>query len=237
MFGSIPDPSLLRSIVGFQRRTTLGTHIIDLLKESEWLDNSQESVMMEAMKSVDTLGNGVITKAECLVALQKIDDQITMEDVEQIFYVVDQNNDGLLDQGEILIARIYRKITSNEERLIQIFNEIDEDRNGYIEAEELYLALQGVQDTNGDIMTLEKVKEMITEHDIREDGKLDFDEFVKIFVGHDPNYSSNVYRRFRKNSLSPAPSPDTRNKTKEHFKMSPNKRPRNKSLKKKKQIK
>ncbi|GCC37589.1 hypothetical protein chiPu_0016093 [Chiloscyllium punctatum] len=75
------------------------------------------------------------------------------------------------------------EILKNEKRtgkseLLKAFKKLDLNSDGYLTHEELYKVLT----TNGERMTHEEVKMIISEADINKDGKLDYTEFCKLFL-------------------------------------------------------
>ncbi|KAI5019071.1 hypothetical protein ZWY2020_043959 [Hordeum vulgare] len=128
-------------------------------------------------------------------ALRVIADHLSAEEVEDIkemFKVMDTDNDGIvdtngrgaLDYGEFLAVSLHLQ------RM---------DGDGFIEPEELQEALA----EDGAVDITEVVKDILQEVDTDKDGKISFEEFVAMMkTGTDWRKASRHYSRGRFNSLS-----------------------------------
>ena len=65
---------------------------------------------------------------------------------------------------------------SKEAEIREVFHHFDEDDNGYISGEEL----RHIMTSLGERMTDEEVKELIQETDTDGDGRISYEEFVKM---------------------------------------------------------
>jgi len=68
------------------------------------------------------------------------------------------------------------KESDHEDEVRQAFKVFDKDGNGFITGDELGLVMKNL----GEKLTSEEVKEMMREADTNGDGKIDYEEFVKV---------------------------------------------------------
>jgi len=98
-----------------------------------------------------------------MASMLNVDDNDTI-DISNLLEVVD-------DQGLMKI--------SDEETLREAFKVFDSDNSGYLSKEEF----SNIMTNKGEMkLTLTEVEEMLAKVDADKDGKLKYDEFVKLFV-------------------------------------------------------
>ncbi|KAG8085885.1 hypothetical protein GUJ93_ZPchr0010g9832 [Zizania palustris] len=143
-------------------------------------------------------------------ALRVIADHLSTEEVEDIkdmFKVMDTDNDGIVSYEELKsgIAKFGSHLAESEvQMLIEAVDTngrgaLDYDGNGYIEPEELQEAL--VEDGAADSMDV--VNDILQEVDTDKDGKISYEEFEAMMkTGTDWRKASRHYSRGRFNSLS-----------------------------------
>ena len=68
------------------------------------------------------------------------------------------------------------KDADREEETLQAFRVFDKDGNGYITADELGLVMRNL----GEKLSQDELKAMMREADTNGDGKIDYEEFVKV---------------------------------------------------------
>eukprot|EP00091_Calanus_sinicus_P017097 TRINITY_DN36897_c0_g1_i1.p1 TRINITY_DN36897_c0_g1~~TRINITY_DN36897_c0_g1_i1.p1 ORF type:complete len:111 (-),score=54.26 TRINITY_DN36897_c0_g1_i1:31-363(-) len=94
---------------------------------------------------------------------------------------VDINGDGTIDFDEFLGMMKQKAQESDEDSdLREAFQIFDRDRNGYIDRNEL----KKVVSMLGTMLTKEEVEDFMKEADVDGNGKLDYDEFVKMMLDH-----------------------------------------------------
>ena len=64
------------------------------------IDNEEE--IREAFRSFDELGNGLLSAAQLRHVLTTVGDKLTNEEVDELFEVVDIDNDGQIDYEEFV---------------------------------------------------------------------------------------------------------------------------------------
>jgi len=92
---------------------------------------------------------------------------------------VDLEGNGTIDFPEFL-SMMARKMkeTDSEEEILEAFKVFDKDGNGFISAAEL----RDIMTNLGEKLTDEEVDEMIREADVDGDGKINYEEFVKMMM-------------------------------------------------------
>ena len=117
----------------------------------------------------------------------------TEDEVLNLVIEYDVNGDGTIDFDEFLeMMRKQAEQQDNSAELKEAFKIFDRDGNGYIDAAELKKVGRTRLDRNmkdyfvqvvtlyGERLSLEEAEELLSEADLDGDGKLDFQEFVKM---------------------------------------------------------
>lgn len=101
-------------------------------------------------------------------------------ELQDMINEVDADGNGTIDFGEFL-TMMAKKIDGNdrEEEIRQAFKVFDKDGNGYVTADEL----KAVMASLGEKLSDAEVMEMVKEADSNGDGKIDYQEFVKMMLG------------------------------------------------------
>ena len=89
------------------------------------------------------------------------------------FLQADADGNGLIDYEEFVTATVHMNKMHREEHLYTAFQFFDKDNSGYITRDELEQALKekGMYDAK-------EIKEIISEADTDNDGRIDYSEFV-----------------------------------------------------------
>jgi len=137
----------------------------------------QHAEFKEAFDEFDKDGSGTISTKELLQVMRSIGQNPTEDEILELVMEADLNGDGTIDFQEF-IEMMKRKSseTDQTESLKEAFKIFDKNRNGYIEAKEL----KQVTTTLGSQLTDEEFEDFWREADINNDGKLDYEEFIKI---------------------------------------------------------
>jgi calcium-dependent protein kinase len=136
-----------------------------------WLLTSQETAQLqEEFLAIDKDQQGTISLLELKdVLVQKYgvaDDKIT-----EIYKAMDVNHDNEVHYTEYLAAMLSTRIHLRRDHINVAFRNFDTDLSGYITAENL-------RDAFGSTLDGKRVDSLLSEADIREDGRVAFDEFV-----------------------------------------------------------
>ena len=101
------------------------------------------------------------------------------EELKQMIREVDLNGDGTIDFKEFLCLMLKKMDDSDiDDELETAFKAFDLDKDGYITPHELRNGMLNL----GEEYSPEEAEEMIKEGDLDNDGRIDYDEFMKIIL-------------------------------------------------------
>ena len=127
----------------------------------------------------DKDSSGTITTKELGTVMRNLGQNPSEEELKQLIREVDLNGDGTIDFKEFLCLMVKKMDDSDiDQELQDAFKFFDGDKDGYITSRELRNAMNNL----GDEYTPEEAEEMIKEGDLDNDGKISFDEFMKIVL-------------------------------------------------------
>ncbi|XP_951999.1 calmodulin, putative [Theileria annulata] len=146
---------------------------------ADQLSEEQIAEFKEAFSLFDKDGDGSITTKELGTIMRSLGQNPTEAELQDMINEIDTNSSGAIDFPEFLILMARKmKECDTEEELIQAFKVFDRDGNGFISAQEL----RHVMTNLGERLTDEEVDEMLREADVDGDGKINYEEFVKLMV-------------------------------------------------------
>ena len=127
----------------------------------------------------DKDSSGTITTKELGTVMRNLGQNPSEEELKQLIREVDLNGDGTIDFKEFLCLMVKKMDDSDiDQELQDAFKFFDGDKDGYLTSLELRNAMNNL----GDEYTPEEAEEMIKEGDLDNDGKISFDEFMKIVL-------------------------------------------------------
>jgi len=137
--------------------------------------------LRRAFEDIDTNHSGTISAAELGTAMQRAGLSMAQEEVERKSYSgiiksTDFLGSGQLNYTEFLMATLDLKRVLTEEIMFTAFKHFDAEGTGYITANSLAQAFQQA----GYDFNEQEIREMVREFGLREDCKIDFDEFRTI---------------------------------------------------------
>merc|ERR1712110_1024217 len=139
----------------------------------------QHAEFKEAFDEFDKDGSGTISTKELLQVMRSIGQNPTEDEILELVMESDLNGDGTIDFQEFLeMMKRKSSETDQTEALKEAFKIFDKNRNGYIEAKEL----RAVTTTLGQTLSDEEFNEFWREADRNHDGKLDYEEFIKMML-------------------------------------------------------
>ncbi|XP_010491975.1 PREDICTED: calcium-dependent protein kinase 17-like [Camelina sativa] len=145
---------------------------------------SEEEIMglKEMFKGMDTDSSGTITLEELRQGLAKQGTRLSEYEVQQLMEAADADGNGTIDYGEFIAATMHINRLDKEEHLYSAFQHFDKDNSGYITMEELEQALREFGMNDG-----RDIKEIISEVDGDNDGRINYDEFVAMMRKGNPD--------------------------------------------------
>jgi len=125
--------------------------------------------------------DGVINMTELAVMMKSLGQRPSETELEKMVQAVDQDGSGQIEFNEFLqmMARRMSGIESEEE-LREAFKCFDKDDDGFLTVGEL----RHIMTSLGDKMTNLEVDDMVREADRDGDGKVNYQEFVRVLLTH-----------------------------------------------------
>ncbi|KAL4296516.1 hypothetical protein GQ457_12G026470 [Hibiscus cannabinus] len=144
---------------------------------------SEEEIMglKEMFKGMDTDNSGTITLEELRQGLAKQGTKLSDFEVKQLMEAADADGNGTIDYDEFITATMHMNRMDREDHLYHAFQHFDKDNSGFITTEELEQGLREYGMHDG-----KDIKEIISEVDIDNDGRINYDEFVAMMRKNDP---------------------------------------------------
>ncbi|OAY67767.1 Calcium-dependent protein kinase 17 [Ananas comosus] len=145
---------------------------------------SEEEIkgLKEMFKNIDTDNSGTITLDELKQGLAKQGTKLSELEVKQLMEAADADGNGLIDYEEFITATVHMNRMDREEHLYTAFQYFDKDNSGYITKEELEQALKEKGLYDG-----QEIKEIISEADADNDGRINYTEFVAMMRKGSPD--------------------------------------------------
>ena len=159
-------------------------HLLTSMKKGEL------KVYKNAFFAIDFFHNGCIEEPELKKAFKLKNIEITDEEINLLFKILDQNLKGALDYTEFLMAGVNRAELFTTEKLTKVFNYFDINKSGFIENQDLYDCLlrngkQCINTKDINFFIYEALKDMEDKKGYDKDSeiftKVSLDDFLKIF--------------------------------------------------------
>ena len=122
---------------------------------------------------MDLNKDGTITFDELKEGLMKMNANLELDEIKELFHSLDANKDGTIDYTEFLACSINEKKYLKEERLYEFFTSLDKDHSGKLSVDEIKKAF-------GDEASSEKINSLIKKIDKNGDGEIDYNEFLDL---------------------------------------------------------
>jgi calcium-dependent protein kinase len=122
--------------------------------------------------NMDTNRSGTITYEQLQTGLSRLRSRLSETEVQQLVEASDVDGNGTIDYYEFISATMHRYKLHHDEHVHKAFQHLDKDKNGHITRDELESAMKeyGMGDEAS-------IKEVISEVDTDNDGKINFEEF------------------------------------------------------------
>ncbi|CAA7054316.1 unnamed protein product [Microthlaspi erraticum] len=139
---------------------------------AEGLAEEEVKDLKTRFKDMDIDQSGSITYGELRAGLSIPEKELSMNEAKQLMEAADLDGNGRMDIEEFVSATMERQILDKDENVHKAFQHFDKDGNGYITKDEL----ERVMMEHG-VRGEPNAKEMISEADKDNDGRLDHEEF------------------------------------------------------------
>ncbi|EPS65220.1 hypothetical protein M569_09555, partial [Genlisea aurea] len=173
--GDAPDEPLDIAVITRMKQF----HAMNKLKKvalrviAESLSEEEIIGLKEIFKSMDTDNSGTLTFEELKVGLPKLGTKLSEKEVREFMEAADVDGNGSIDYMEFVTATMHANRMERGDHLYKAFEFLDADKSGYITPEELEHVLKDYDTGDG-----KAVKEILSEVDTDQDGKINYDEFV-----------------------------------------------------------
>jgi len=139
------------------------------------LTTEKISELRAVFEKMDTDQSGTLSLDEVRVSLQSfpgIDD----DEIERLFSALD-HGEREIHYSKFIAATMWKRIHLDEDRLHHVFDLLDIEQQGFLTAD-------SIQNVVGRDYSPEEVASMVNECDITGDGRVDYNEFEKLWQSH-----------------------------------------------------
>ncbi|GLT75654.1 hypothetical protein SLA2020_473590 [Shorea laevis] len=164
------DSAVLCRMKQFRAMNKLKQIALKVIAES--LSAEEIQGLKQMFANMDTDSSGTITYDELKAGLARLGSKLTEAEVKQLMEAADLDGTGTIDYIEFITATMHRHRLERDEHLCKAFQHFDKDNSGFITMDELEAAMKeyGMGDDAS-------IKQIISEVDTDNDGKIDYDEF------------------------------------------------------------
>nr|XP_004662458.1 calmodulin-like protein 5 [Jaculus jaculus] len=144
---------------------------------AQGLPKEQVEEFHAAFSRFDKDGDGHINVQELGDVMKALGKDLSEEELKALIAKVDTDGDGTISFEEFLAAVTrHMKGASTEEELRAVFQAFDTNGDGHITVDELKQAMAQI----GEQLSQEELDTMIREADVDKDGKVNYEEFVRV---------------------------------------------------------
>ncbi|XP_045187014.1 neo-calmodulin-like isoform X2 [Mercenaria mercenaria] len=152
------------------------------VEQKEKLDLKKDTykAMRDVFRTLDEDGSGSLEVTELETAMKSMGVDCSQKDMDNLIKQMDADGNGSVDFFEFCgMVSEKMKVYDPEKELREAFAVFDINGDGKVSVDEI----QSVVDSLGGKMSKEEIDSMLTEADENSDGYLDYEEFVKIWMG------------------------------------------------------
>ncbi|XP_010455773.1 PREDICTED: calcium-dependent protein kinase 21-like [Camelina sativa] len=164
------DSAVLSRMKQFRAMNKLKKLALKVIAES--LSEEEIKGLKTMFANIDTDKSGTITYEELKTGLTRLGSRLSETEVKQLMEAADVDGNGTIDYYEFISATMHRYKLDRDEHVYKAFQHFDKDNSGHITRDELESAMKeyGMGDEAS-------IKEVISEVDTDNDGKINFEEF------------------------------------------------------------
>ncbi|KAI3992753.1 hypothetical protein MKX01_021714 [Papaver californicum] len=170
------DSAVLSRMKQFRAMNKLKQLALKVIAEN--LSEEEIKGLKSMFTNMDTDKSGTITYEELKLGLARLGSKLTETEVKQLMDAADVDGNGTIDYIEFITATMHRHKIERDDHLYKAFQHFDADNSGYITRDELEKAMKeyGMGDE-------ESIREIISEVDADNDGKINYEEFCAMMRG------------------------------------------------------
>ncbi|RUS84605.1 hypothetical protein EGW08_007632 [Elysia chlorotica] len=145
------------------------------------LTEEQRIEIAAAFAQFDKNGDGRVSTDELIEVMRAAGQNPTVAEAKEMIAEVDNNNNGYVEYAEFEDMMARRGLSSRfqeEEDLREAFKVFDRNGDGFITTDELRVTMLSM----GEPLSQEELDDMISKADTNHDGKVHYNEFVKVMV-------------------------------------------------------
>ncbi|KAI3466571.1 hypothetical protein Pfo_023234 [Paulownia fortunei] len=173
------DSAVLSRMKQFRAMNKLKKLALKVIAQS--LSEDEIKGLKAMFANMDTDKSGTITYEELKSGLARLGSKLSEAEVKQLMEAADVDGNGTIDYIEFITATMHRHKLERDEHLFSAFQFFDKDSSGYITRDELETAMK--EYGMGDEAT---IKEIISEVDTDNDGKINYEEFCAMMRSGTP---------------------------------------------------
>ncbi|KAK1308631.1 Calcium-dependent protein kinase isoform 2 [Acorus calamus] len=164
------DSAVLSRMKQFRAMNKLKKLALKVIAEN--LSEEEIKGLKQMFTNMDTDKSGTITYEELKTGLARLGSKLSEAEVKQLMEAADVDGNGTIDYIEFITATMHRHKLERDEHLYKAFQYFDTDKSGHITRDELEKAMKeyGMGDDAS-------IKEIISEVDTDNDGRINYDEF------------------------------------------------------------
>ncbi|KAJ6819722.1 calcium-dependent protein kinase 2-like [Iris pallida] len=164
------DSAVLSRMKQFRAMNKLKKLALKVIAEN--LSEDEIKGLKQMFTNMDTDNSGSITYEELKTGLTRLGSKLSETEVKQLMEAADVDGNGTIDYIEFVTATLHRHKLESEQNLRSAFGYFDKDGSGFITMDELEVAMK--EHGLGDDTT---IKEIISEVDTDNDGRINYEEF------------------------------------------------------------
>lgn len=178
--GRQPLPSVVKKLKAFKGASTLKKVCLTVIAKQ--LSNQDIEDLRLFFKQLDKNGDSTISKQELVSGLNQVAKAVPGFDPKHLGSLMaslDSDGSGSIDYTEFIAAALDRNVYQKRDNAWSAFRTFDIDGSGKIEAGELKNVLENAGQK---AISNERVAKIMKEADKNNDGYIDFEEFMQLFL-------------------------------------------------------